>query len=55
MINKENREVLLHVMIRVKDIQKSLDFYSKLFDMPEDENMFLFIVWNEISTVPSFS
>ncbi len=24
---------LLHTMIRVKDIQKSLDFYTKLFDM----------------------
>ncbi|MBQ9245680.1 VOC family protein [bacterium] len=24
---------LLHIMIRVKDIQKSLDFYTRLFDM----------------------
>lgn len=24
---------LLHVMIRVKDIEKSLEFYTKLFDM----------------------
>ncbi len=24
---------LLHTMIRVKDLQKSLDFYTKLFDM----------------------
>ena len=45
MINKENREVLLHVMIRVKDIQKSLDFYSKLFDMKLREKRRLDDCW----------
>lgn len=36
---------LLHIMIRVKDIQKSLDFYTKLFDMEIDSKRRLEDCW----------
>ena len=35
----------LHTMIRVKDIQKSLDFYTKLFDMELDSKRRLEDCW----------
>ena len=36
---------LLHTMIRVKDIEKSLDFYTKLFDMELSEKRRLKDCW----------
>ena len=36
---------LLHTMIRVKDIDKSLDFYTKLFDMELDKKKRLDDCW----------
>ena len=36
---------LLHTMIRVRDIQKSLDFYMKLFDMKISEKRRLEDCW----------
>ena len=36
---------LLHTMIRVKDIEKSLDFYTKLFDMEVVEKRRLDDCW----------
>ena len=36
---------ILHTMIRVKDIQKSLDFYTKLFDMEVDSKRRLEDCW----------
>ena len=36
---------LLHTMIRVKDIEKSLDFYTKLFDMELSEKRRLEDCW----------
>ena len=36
---------LLHTMIRVKDIEKSLDFYTKLFDMEVSEKRRLEDCW----------
>ncbi|MBP3846126.1 VOC family protein [bacterium] len=35
----------LHTMIRVKDIEKSLDFYTKLFDMEFDKKKRLDDCW----------
>ena len=36
---------LLHTMIRVKDVEKSLDFYHKLFDMELDKKKRLDDCW----------
>ncbi len=36
---------LMHIMIRVKDVEKSLEFYTKLFDMKLDSKRRLDDCW----------